>query len=113
MRHRTSSRRSQRPAILLMVAMGLAACNDVGALGTISPDQLFAATNLTATERKDYIQSLNWRLTALAKLAARDKSRTPPPEVIEELCECVVDNLQDRTTRLQFSIAMETIKTGG
>lgn len=96
---------------LLVGAAALSACGDANALSSMPASQLFGATNLTAAERQAYIRSLNWRLSVAVQVAgkgSRDKD-----EIIAELCECVVDNLQDRTTRLQFSMAIDMIKSGG
>lgn len=105
--------RAVASAIILWLSIGMTACNDAEALSSIPADQLFSATSLTSAERKQQIRGLNWRLSTLAAASSRNKSRKPFEELIEELCECVVDNLQDRTTRLQFSMAIDAIKNGG
>lgn len=111
-RHVVGARRAAARFLLLASAVSLSACDDAGTLGSLSPRELFGATSLTAAERKEQIRSLNWRLNAIADLAATRNKQKPDAEQIEEICTCVVDNLQDRTTRLQFSMAMDTIKRG-
>ncbi len=111
---KTPNRSRATSAVLVLATLALPACNDAGSQGPLaamSATQLFGATYLTSTERRDYIKTIHWRLSALMKVA-------PPPKpvsdaLLEELSECVIDNLQDRTTRLQFSMAIDTIKTGG
>lgn len=100
-------------AALAVTSCGLQACGDAGALNAIPPGQLFAATNLSAIERKEHIRSLNWRVSVLVSAMYEKGHAKPAPDVIEELCECVVDNLQDRTSLLQFTMAMDAIKNSG
>lgn len=100
-------------ALLLARAISLVGCEEAGALRSMPARELFAATNLTATERREHIHSLSWRVMALAEISKHNGTARPTMQQIDEVCECVVDQLQDRTTRLPFSIAMDTIKSAG
>lgn len=110
---KTHFHRGMALAVLAVASCGLKACNDAGTLDAVPPGQLFAATSLSAQERKEHIRSLNWRVSVLVNTMLEKGQPKPSPDVIEELCECVVDNLQDRTSLLQFTMAMNAIKNTG
>lgn len=97
-------------AILLGAAI-LAACNETAADVALPPQQLFGATSLTAAERKEQIRSLTERLSALWRAEAKNQKEMPTATQFEAMCTCIVDNLQDRTTRLQFIMAIELRST--
>lgn len=123
-------------AAVLAIAMcgGFTGCDSASSSASVSgkdyAQRLLQPTNLTAAERKSYINSLNCSLVlqvkpveslppaatsqdaqlrrvlqqkALEKSKAGN-SRTEPTG--ERVCECLVDTLQDRTTLLQFELAI-------
>jgi hypothetical protein len=96
---------------LLALAAGLAACDSGDAKVALQPSDL-QPTRLSAADRQGYAAECRntW------KSAPQNRGMPVPRDEKTErdlglLCDCFVDRLEERTSKLEFMIAMQVIRS--
>jgi hypothetical protein len=112
---------------VLGAAAALGACNESGgAAVTVAPfgltsANLEAATSLTKAERDQSIATCIARRSKIHKLNVRggrvdgaqlQRMNQQLAAAFPKFCDCFVNRLEDKTTRLQFAMAMTLIEHG-